>query len=219
MDNEEAKLLVQKVFKLITSAISVSDFESIVDDDPILRKNKFDQLKYPYLHIKISMDDIDQLKKSNILSAENTILPITDFSDLSSLEKLLYSVVWKNGDLGKEKHIVEGVLASEEEHGDLSKKSGLVFYQYGKHLAKREEPIVDQHTIRAFLLFQNLESTDSEISDIREKSTLKNEELCSFRSWIKSLEIGGVDNQFYLDKVLFSLGKAIKITKRNEKNT
>jgi len=111
------------------------------------------------------------------------------------------------------------VLAAENEKDDSSKDSGLVFYQYGKHLANREEPIVDQHTIRAFLLFKNMDSLDSEITKIRKKSTLKSGELSAFRSWIQSSEIGGVDVQFHIDKVLFSLGKAIKITKRNEKST
>jgi hypothetical protein len=215
MNNVDAKLLVKKVFDRIKSAKSVSDFDKIVDDDPILQKNKFNSSKYPNLKINISTNDITKLKKSNILSDENKILPLTDSLDLSPLEKLLYSVLWKNGDLGKEKHIVEGVLASEDDDNS-SKERGLVFYQYGKHLAKREEPIVDQHTIRAFLLFKNIESEDSEITKIRKKDTLKNDELLNFRIWIKSSEIGGIDNQFHIDKVLFSLGKAVKITKRSE---
>lgn len=215
MNNVDAKLLVKKVFDRIKSAKSVSDFDNIVDDDPILQKNKFNSSKYPNLNINISTNDITKLKKLNILSDENKILPLTDSLDLSPLEKLLYSVLWKNGDLGKEKHIVEGVLASENDDNS-SKERGLVFYQYGKHLAKREEPIVDQHTIRAFLLFKNIESEDSEITKIRKKDTLKNDELLNFRIWIKSSEIGGIDNQFHIDKVLFSLGKAVKITKRSE---
>jgi hypothetical protein len=214
MNNVDAKLLVKKVFDRIKSAKSVGDFDNIVDDDPILQKNKFNSSKYPNLKINISTNDITKLKKSNILSDENKILPLTDSLDLSPLEKLLYSVLWKNGDLGKEKHIVEGVLASEDDDNS-SKERGLVFYQYGKHLAKREEPIVDQHTIRAFLLFKNIESEDSEITKIRKKDTLKNDELLNFRIWIKSSEIGGIDNQFHIDKVLFSLGKAVKITKRS----
>ncbi|MFT6903649.1 MAG: hypothetical protein ACJAS1_000293 [Oleiphilaceae bacterium] len=215
MNNVDAKLLVKKVFDRIKSAKSVSDFDNIVDDDPILQKNKFNSSKYPNLKINISTNDITKLKKLNILSDENKILPLTDSLDLSPLEKLLYSVLWKNGDLGKEKHIVEGVLASEDDDNS-SKERGLVFYQYGKHLAKREEPIVDQHTIRAFLLFKNIESEDSEITKIRKKDTLKNDELLNFITWIKSSEIGGIDNQFHIDKVLFSLGKAVKITKRSE---
>lgn len=215
MNNVDAKLLVKKVFDRIKSAKSVSDFDNIVDDDPILQKNKFNSSKYPNLKINISTNDITMLKKLNILSDENKILPLTDSLDLSPLEKLLYSVLWKNGDLGKEKHIVEGVLASKDDDNS-SKERGLVFYQYGKHLAKREEPIVDQHTIRAFLLFKNIESEDSEITKIRKKDTLKNDELLNFRIWIKSSEIGGIDNQFHIDKVLFSLGKAVKITKRSE---
>jgi len=215
MNNVEAKLLVQGVFEGIKLAKSASDFEKIVDGNDRLRKNKFNSSKYPNLKINISTNDITKLKNSNILSDENKILPLTDSLNLSPLEKLLYSVLWKNGDLGKEKHIIEGVLAAEDDQDDSSKERGLVFYQYGKHLAKREEPIVDQHTIRAFLLFINIESEDPEITKIRKKDTLTNDELLSFRVWVKSSEIGGIDNQFHIDKVLFSLGKAVKITKRS----
>ena len=219
MKNKEAKSLVADVFCKIRSAKSVNDFDEIVDTNPILKKNKFDPSKYPDLEMNISTNDIANLKDSAILSDDNKMLPLEGSLKLSPLEKLLYSVLWKNGDLGKEKHIVDGVLAAENEKDDSSKDSGLVFYQYGKHLANREEPIVDQHTIRAFLLFKNMDSLDSEITKIRKKSTLKSGELSAFRSWIQSSEIGGVDVQFHIDKVLFSLGKSIKITKRNEKST
>ncbi len=219
MKNKEAKSLVADVFCKIRSAKSVNDFDEIVDTNPILKKNKFDPSKYPDLEMNISTNDIANLKDSAILSDDNKILPLEGSLKLSPLEKLLYSVLWKNGDLGKEKHIVDGVLAAENEKDDSSKDSGLVFYQYGKHLANREEPIVDQHTIRAFLLFKNMDSLDSEITKIRKKSTLKSGELSAFRSWIQSSEIGGVDVQFHIDKVLFSLGKSIKILKRNEKST
>ena len=219
MKNKEAKSLVADVFCKIRSAKSVNDFDEIVDTNPILKKNKFDPSKYPDLEMNISTNDIANLKDSAILSDDNKMLPLEGSLKLSPLEKLLYSVLWKNGDLGKEKHIVDGVLAAENEKDDSSKDSGLVFYQYGKHLDNREEPIVDQHTIRAFLLFKNMDSLDSEITKIRKKSTLKSGELSAFRSWIQSSEIGGVDVQFHIDKVLFSLGKSIKITKRNEKST
>ena len=211
MTNEEAKVLVRKVFASISRAKSSEDLEKIIENNPALKKNKLDTSKYPNLHIFISANDIAALKKLDILSNENKLIPIADSANLTPLEKLLYSILWKNGDLGKEMHIVDGIIAGLEGQDNYSKKSGLVFYQYGKHLANREEPIVDQHTIRAFLLFQNLQSNDSEITKIRKKKTIKTQEILDFKSWLKSREIGKIEHQFHTDKILFSLGKSIKI--------
>jgi len=219
MNNEEAKTLVRCVFQSIEHAESEYDFGNIVEKDPILKKNRFDPSKYPDLKISLTVDDIANLKKSGILSGENKILPVKETSSHTALEKLLYSVLWKNGDLGKEVHIVEGVLSTEEGKDDSSKENGLVFYQYGKHLAKREEPIVDQHTIRAFLLFKNLNSSDSVVTIIRKKGTLEREDLLAFKEWIALRTNGGVEQQFHIDKVLFALGKSIKITRSKRKST
>src|SRR5690606_32497026 len=68
-------------------------------------------------------------------------------SSADPLAKLLYSVLWKNGDLLKVKHIIEGIVSEEID----DKENGLVFYQFGKYLAKMPgEPIIDQHVLRAF---------------------------------------------------------------------
>lgn len=211
MTNEEAKVLVKEVFASIRCAKSSADLEKIIENNSPLQKNKFDTSKYPNLRIFISADDIATLKKLDILSTENRILPLADPASLTPLEKLLYSILWKNGDLGKETHIVEGAIAALEGQDNYSKENGLVFYQFGKHLAQREEPIVDQHTIRAFLLFQNLQSDDLEITKIRKNKTIKIQELLNFKSWLNSCEIEKIEHQFHIDKILFSLGKSIKI--------
>ena len=76
--------------------------------------------------------------------------------------KLLYSIIWKNGDLLKVKHIIQGILESEIENVDnndkefVEKQDSLVFYQFGKYLTKKNnEPIIDQHVVRAFAVSRN----------------------------------------------------------------
>jgi hypothetical protein len=54
-------------------------------------------------------------------------------------------MAWKNNDLKKLKHIIEGIKDENE-----YKKTGIVFYQFGKHLRNIGEPIIDQHVLRAF---------------------------------------------------------------------
>lgn len=135
--------------------------------------------------------------------------------ELTALEKLLYSVLWKNGDLGKEVHIVEGVLSTCEGNDD-ARTAGIVFYQYGRHLADRKEPIVDQHTILAFMLFQNLKSDDDSITKIRKKDKVEMEDLVSYKKWMKSQRKSDIENQFHIDKVLFSLGGALNCQRKNE---
>jgi hypothetical protein len=213
MNNEDAKKLVKDVFYSIVRAESIEDLSEIVKREPILFKNRFDPSKYPDLTVSLSTEEINSLKSTGILSEENKIQAVKKLTTFTALEKLLYSLLWKNGDLGKEVHIVEGVLSIEEEE-DASKKTGLVFYQFGRHLARREEPIVDQHTIRAFLIFSNLNSGDSEITRIRKRETLEREDLHAFKAWISSLSKSRVEIQFHIDKVLFSLGKSIKISKK-----
>jgi hypothetical protein len=71
------------------------------------------------------------------------------------MEKLLYALAWKNGDLRKVKHIVAGILSSED---DAANKA-IVFNQFGIYLSgKRNEPIIDQHVLRAFAIFKYREN-------------------------------------------------------------
>ena len=71
-------------------------------------------------------------------------------SDANPLEKLLYAIVWKNGDLLKLRHVIHGIVDSDV---GRKGKNGVVFYQFGKHLSKLGKPIIDQHVLRAFAVY------------------------------------------------------------------
>ena len=217
LNNETAKTLVCEVFEKLSNANSVKDIESIVVNNKVLWKNRFNPSKYPELKISLSAAEISNLVGRGILTNENKVSSQMEFSNLTPLEKILYSVLWKNGDLGKERHIVEGVTAACMDVDDLNRDKSLVFYQFGRHLANREEPIVDQHTIRAFLLFKYDGDEESEITRIRKIAKVGKEDLAQFKEWLNSHSCKNIENQFHIDKDLFALGKAIKFKK--QKNT
>ena len=66
------------------------------------------------------------LPEINYISMDNRLnISKEELDKQSLLTKLLYSIIWKNGDLGKEKHIIEGVL-----NFNKIDEKGLVFYHF-----------------------------------------------------------------------------------------
>jgi hypothetical protein len=54
----------------------------------------------------------------------------------------------------------------------LPKKNGLVFNQFGKHLADHKEPIIDQHVLRAFGIHLCKDSDSAQIEMYQEKDVV-----------------------------------------------
>jgi hypothetical protein len=145
----------------------------------------------------------------------------------------MYSLIWKNGDLLKIKHIISGILGEViidnnhteievEENNKTDENSPLVFNQFGKYLNDKVEPIIDQHVIRAFAVYKAKYNVDSEINEVNENrqiSTLKyklhNQLVNEYKEWLISNEITSelknIDGyKYYIDKLLFAAGKSIK---------
>ena len=87
-----------------------------------------------------------------IFNENNQQLEINKSHLDSSLTKLLYLMVWKQGDLDKFDGIVEGVKYADKKTKDAYENvsKAFVFFQLGRHIML-DEPIVDQHSIRAFV--------------------------------------------------------------------
>jgi len=179
----------------------------------------YDENKYPKFDFKINYDEIVNYVKEDGNFADG----IQDEIEKSSLAKLLYAIVWKNGDLQKLGGIVHGIRDAHE--STLAKKNRYVFYQFGKYLANRKEPIIDQHTIRAQILFENWTNNDNttcsepEIVKIRKKSNYgaKKIELEGYITWLKKYNFTE-EELFYVDKIMFMFGKYAKINKRTPAN-
>lgn len=216
MNNPQALKLVETTFTEILKADTVSDLKKILSIDPRLEKWQMDRAKYPELEFKLSAHDISTLMTK---VDENLRL----HADLSAkletpLEKLLYALAWKNGDLQKVGHIIKG--ATDVGSTSLSNGPGQVFRQFGRHLAGPKEPIVDQHVLRAFELYkQPNEAPPAKVSAIRKKISWDGDVVWieCYKNWLagqftedKRSEPGFVVN---IDMVLFALGRAVKITR------
>ena len=107
-DNNIAKNFVNELFDSIRLSKSVEDLQLIpkkIKYGSHLEKRMPDK-RFPRLRLRISKEEINILKQIGILTED--MLFSTNLANgkvasgkMSALEKLLYSVLWKNGDLGK----------------------------------------------------------------------------------------------------------------------
>ena len=225
----EVQLLVDKVFNIINNANSLNPIQDLLIYEPELKLNKINTLKYPRIEFGFSSNDINSLIKMGYISEDYKIaISSDDFEKESLLTKLLYSIVWKNGDLGKEKHILEGISNNEK----IDDKA-LVFYQFGKYLGdpSKKEPIIDQHTLRAYGVYlclnNKIDRVFEKIPNRRKNTAPLNENyyrklsnttkkeiplIQDYKNWIKEHKLYyEKDFVYILDLVLFALGKSIKL--------
>lgn len=202
--------IITRTFEKLLTSKTIDEVERILDDLKVDMKYRMDDKVYPRLKFKITKQEIEELKEKGIITADNLL---ADLSDADPLTKLLYSVSWKNGDLKKVKHIIEGIVSGQQDE----KENGLVFYQFGKYLTKKPgEPIIDQHVLRAFGVYKA--NGDKEKLDRLKRLSLitkKEKELIDqYKLWLRTdlrKELRDNDNySYHVDKVLFAVGKSIK---------
>jgi hypothetical protein len=232
MKIDEVKLLVSSIFNTIIKAENTSEISQLLNTNIDLQKNKIDIKKYPKIEFHLNQNDISNLKSKNYISNDYKLtISAKELEMQSELTKLLYSIIWKNGDLGKEKHILEGVIGKEKED-----EKGLIFYQFGAYIGdpNRKEPIIDQHTLRAYGLYLclindikkifNGKIGKKEVNSIDDyiyyylklSNTTKKEILLinDYKNWIQKHKLyKEKDFVYILDLVLFALGKSIKSKK------
>lgn len=207
MNNEEAKKFVTSVFDKIKNAKTLDEIQKIPKEFKELKdpKNKFDESKYPKINFTITKEEIASLKEID----EKYVLQSND-----PVLKLLYAMVWKQGDLKKINRIIEGIKNEESNIGN-----SVVFYQFGKYLANPSaEPIIDQHVIRAFSVYETDKSDEKTINKLRKKKTLTSKDstsISNYKEWLEKHIRKDPKEQkeclYYIDKILFSTGKAIKL--------
>ena len=208
MTTEKAIKLVTDVFEAINKSETIDDIKAIAKNLNIPSKNNYPEIKF-----RITHQEIKDLIESGILPEEYDLSDkITNSSD--TLTKLLYSLVWKNGDLKKLKHIIKGIVDSDKI--DDTKEDPLVFRYFGAYLTKTKgHPIIDQHVIRAFAVYT---TTDKEkINSFLKLQTInKHKDIIDlYIKWLDSTELkkelkSNIDYSYYLDKLLFDTGKYIK---------
>lgn len=217
MNKLEALNLVETTFIEILKAHDVSALKDMLNTNPTLKKWQMDRSKYPELQLELTAKDITSLMADKL---DEDLRLHADLSARlkSPLEKLLYALAWKNGDLQKVAHIIKG--AADIRPTSLTNGPGQVFRQFGRHLADRSESIVDQHVLRAFELYEQLNTPNSaKVKAIRKKINWDKDVACieRYKLWLnehfkerQDSEPGFVVN---IDMVLFALGRAVKITR------
>jgi hypothetical protein len=201
----------------------VSEMWDSLKKDPDLKGFVFDEKKYPPLRFTIGRDELDGdfIDKNGKLLLQEYM----NNREPSVLERLLYSEIWKQGGISKVQHIANGILASSNEgNGHGKSLSAEVFYRFGRHIADKSNPIIDQHTIRAFLLMRegDLKNNAIEIINKTSKSGYKiprstADEYCIWaQETIREAQTNYILALSLLDKVMFSIGKYAKSLNNNK---
>lgn len=184
--------------------------------DNLLLKHGIDEqyhiseAKYPKLQFKITPEEIRALVAANALSSD---YKINNSGVSSPMEKLLYALIWKQGDVAKIKHIISGIMSTSDD----GIEDAIVFTQFGRHLSgKQHEPIIDQHVLRAFGVYKN-RGDKMIIEQFRSLKIINRKHAVlvkEYKSWLNNALTSALredpDYIFHVDKVLFSLGKYIK---------
>jgi hypothetical protein len=139
------------------------------------------------------------------------------------VSKLLYLMSWKQGDLDKFDQIIEGMKSPKViEIAYEKEKKPYVFYQFGRHIMY-DEPIVDQHSIRSFVAFieLNLISIDlkpykTDFKSITDSSKISKELIIHYVKWVKMLTKNEENEIDKIDEMMFCLGKYLKDRIKNQ---
>ena len=210
MEDNEAKDLLYEIFDLIEKSNTPEELEKFRDIDgwpPTILKF-YDRVETNYHLIPFSFTNEEKAILKNNLSK------FTPEKFMDPYTKLFYAMLWKQGDLPKLIHIIEGLVGKEK-----TSNQGMVLHQFGKYLNnKRTQPIIDQHVVRAYKVFKNLDN-DSLFNEYRRINQLETGKhktyIAEYVEWIKDMKPkmeGGEREKFLfkVDRILMALGKAIK---------
>lgn len=223
LDNQTAKCLVLDMMKIIEREDNLTGLRSSIKalplGDAVLRKMPGE--KFPRMRLRLTCEEMDELQRIGVLSNELQLTSalasgkLANGQQLSALEKLLYAVLWKNGDLGKEQHIVAGIYGKEHQQ-----KTGTVFYEFGAYLRGKNTFIMDQHTLRCFAVA----SSDGEQLEQARQLELIDRTQPQHAKWMgmyvdfyerieQQRKIAAQDFLYEIDRLFFGAGKLIKLGK------
>ena len=179
--------IVREVFGRIENAVNRDEKNNIFS---VYNLQAIDREKVPEIKFSISWDEIKDLTSEGLLKLENDRYTFTskiadDSSERTTLEKLLYAIIWKQMDLGKEARIIDGIMGKE-----LPKRT-YVFHQFGKFLNDHSEPIIDRNVLKCFKIYTGSENPDDYIN------------------WVKSIVKKGVFTTTDIDEILLQLGRCL----------
>ena len=196
-DNELRKIIViikndNTLNKIFKDFKKYNFFVDIDDQEKIIKKNFFRNLKF---------SDLSMLN----INHEEII------SKYSPLEMFLIAVLWKQGDYGKEQQILKGI-------NNPNISANKVFPQFGHFLItlseenqkdkpnyENIEPIIDQHSLRAFCFSKGIEYKEG-----RDSSQNTYKEYIKWHRGILKKCTNAEHCFLMLNEIMFVLGKALK---------
>src|SRR5690606_37595224 len=148
------------------------------------KKNYVNPKNSPEFPFNISNIELNNIKKQ--LNKDLTFKEDIEITD--PLAKLFYAVAWKNDILKRIRHIIEGINDAHSNQDNENKKDAWVLYNYRKYLAKPEEhPIIDQHVIRAFLVWNAKTEDITKFRKLNDSSQIKKEYVDNYKNWLNEL--------------------------------
>lgn len=166
---------------------------------------------YPAIPFQVDADDI-----KGIISLKSLPKLADQEHKWTPWEKLFYAQLWKDGKLKSTMHIISG-LESAQAHSSGMPTSAVVYHYFGRHLYDRlNEPILDQHSVRAYKLImcEQLDNTIM-IEGIRESTLPTADEAGAYRSWFKQIlekeNIDTYEESRVIDTFLYAFGKYSKV--------
>lgn len=224
-DRKIKKWKVKKIYKFILEdlTIEINEYSLLFDKireskSPIELKKiayeynlNLESDKYPRLEFQIKPNEIEELIKNGTLIIDETNKLTINQQHLDPLTRLLFALAWKQGDLQKLKPIIKGIIKTQKPNTE--ENDSLVFNSFGQHLSNPEKnPIVDQHVVRAVKLFNDLEGID--LTEIRKMDKVNYEDKQKYIEFISNLNCMTKDYLFYVDRILFEVGRIIKLPKK-----
>lgn len=201
--------LIKEAFMLLLKAKTRKEVGQIPDQLNIPKKYRMES-RYADLDIRIGKEEVELLLENAIINENYQLESIK--ADADVITRLLYALLWKTGDLVKLKPIISGILAD-----DRKKESGLVYQQFGRFLSGNpQEPIIDQHIIRAFGLYRAGEDMQKQQYYLKMTAIVKQDlpVIDDYKNWLKNElnhSLRQEPNYTYpVDKVLFAIGKMVK---------
>ena len=226
IDDKNAKEFVTKLFDYIRASKTLEDLNAIpkkFDFEKLFTKNMPGE-KFPRLRFRITDKEVNDLTQMGMLSEKMQLSPnlasgmLENGKKLTPLEKLLYAVLWKNGDLGKENHLISGILGNEHRQ-----KFGTVFYEFGGYLSGKNHYILDQHTLRCFAVYESPEETIASARTLELIDGTNKEHIYWIGSYkkfyediCKNIDCDKSDFLYFVDRLLFAAGKLIKLSKKRK---
>lgn len=193
---EELKALFEELEKTQT----IQEIEQIILKHEISSKLQVLETKYPRIKFDITPAEIAFLTEKNEIGMDNLTTP---------LEKLMYAVLWKQGDLPKVKHIIDGIISiASNDYNEP--KTALVFHQFGRFLADKKEAIIDQHVLRAFAIYKA--NTDEKAKRYLENGEKNPKDIIQkYQTWLNENRFSSdSDKMFLIDRLLMVIGKSCK---------